>query len=295
MDDFYSLFTFAHRAAVFAWRGRDLQLLEDGLTAVSMLELARVDWRDALGPPFVIYAIFHQLELDPTTAFENAASLAEAPVSELLLSFGNRPAEHKTLEAAGYARVDTPRGPGLIRRSVSPYNPTVPLDQLILQLCQLLRDNEYSASAEIATDLSDVWLSKVDDRTLAASLRNVVAVATAHATSLPAVCRYYASQGIMAFLVETADLGTAQKLFELACQKERMPNDFVLLPVQSGRLFCLFVARNFVVGGKSIETNETILRFRPSIESVLQACPTHGDAMGFVEQLRRLSEKLFGR
>lgn len=271
MDDFYTLFTFARRAAVFAWRAGDLELLNDGLTAISMLELARVDWRDALGPPFVIYAICHQLELDPTNAFENAASLAEPRVAELLLSFGTRPAEHQTLGAAGYAKVDTPRGPGLISKSISPYNPTLPLDHVALQLAQLLRDNGYTAHAEIATELPDVWLSKVDDRSLSEALRRVVAGASVHATPFPTACPDYASQGIMVFLVESTDLESAQTLGVLANQKQRMPNDFVLLPVQSGRLFCLFVARNYMVGGRSTETQETMNRFIPSVERILQA------------------------
>jgi hypothetical protein len=274
MENFYTLFTFACRAAVFAWRADNPRQLEDGLAAVAMVEIARVDWRDALGPPFVIYAIFQQLGLNATQPFAAAAALAEPRLAEMLLSFQDRPEEHKTLQAAGYSRVDTVHGPGLIRSSGSLYAPILPLDQIVLQLAQLLRDHGYSAYAEIATELPDYWLSKVDDGALKAALSTVVGGASVHARPSPAASSDYASQGIMVFLVESSNPGGAEGLMALARQKQSLPNDFILLPSQCGRLFCLFVARNFVAGSKALETQKSMSRFLPSITRILEANAT---------------------
>jgi hypothetical protein len=74
MDDFYTLRIFANRCAVLGWRSRDTDILADGLTAIAMIEIARIDWRDAIGPSFIIFAVFHQLGVDPIDFFINAAN-----------------------------------------------------------------------------------------------------------------------------------------------------------------------------------------------------------------------------
>jgi hypothetical protein len=50
MDEFYKLIEFARRAAVFALRNKDVQLLQDGLTAVTMIEAKRTDFTASLAP-----------------------------------------------------------------------------------------------------------------------------------------------------------------------------------------------------------------------------------------------------
>src|SRR6516162_8344592 len=43
MEDFYTLFTFARRSAVFALRDNQSSHIIDGLTAIAVIELKRVD------------------------------------------------------------------------------------------------------------------------------------------------------------------------------------------------------------------------------------------------------------
>ena len=46
MDEFYTLLTFARRAAVFAIREKNRDWLIKGMTAIAMIEQDRVDYRD---------------------------------------------------------------------------------------------------------------------------------------------------------------------------------------------------------------------------------------------------------
>ena len=41
MDEFYKLLKFAQRLAVFALRNKDAELVQDGLTALAMIEAKR--------------------------------------------------------------------------------------------------------------------------------------------------------------------------------------------------------------------------------------------------------------
>ncbi len=273
LNDFYTLLTFAQRSAVFALRTRDPRWLVDGLTAIAIVEIARIDYRDAPGPAGLIYAIFHRIGVAAYPAFEQAAALAEPDIAELLQSFRDRPPNHRTLKACCFEAVDSPGGPGLIQRSGCLYKPTMRLDKLILQIAEVLRNDQYSPSVEIGTTLPDVWLSKIDDRALASALSSVVAGATAHGTLRPEVSPEHLNLGIIAFAVETANEAAAATLLRIARLKQTQNNDFKMLAAQDRRLFCLLIARNWMVGGEDFETAESIMRFQPGLEKLLQDCP----------------------
>src|SRR6185312_3596216 len=101
MDDFYTLLTFSRRAAVLGLRRRDPDWLFDGLTACAMIEIARIDWRDAPGPAGLIWAMFDLIGVDAVPSFMAAAALAAPEIAELLTSFPNRRPAHRALKDWG--------------------------------------------------------------------------------------------------------------------------------------------------------------------------------------------------
>ncbi len=274
MDDFYTLLTFSRRAAVLGLRRRDPNWLVDGLTACAMIEIARIDWRDASGPAGLIWAIFDLIGVDAVASFMAAAALAEPEIAELLSSFRNRPPAHRALKAWCYELVDSSGGPGLLPRSGSLYNPTVPLERVALQIAELLREDQYSADVELATALPNIWLSRIDDRALAAALNSVVAGATVHGKLRPTAQANHEYVGIMAFLVETRTSSAAEALIRIARLKQREKNDFVLVAAWHRRLFCVLIGRNFMHGGQPFETSDSMKRFVPGMERTLQEFPT---------------------
>ena len=46
MDEFYTLLAFSRRMALFALRERSVGRLRDGLNAIALIDLARIDYRD---------------------------------------------------------------------------------------------------------------------------------------------------------------------------------------------------------------------------------------------------------
>lgn len=293
MDDFYTLVAFARKAADLGLREKNAIWLADGLMALAMIELARIDWRDAIIRALLLLAAFEEIGADSTEPLRAAIRAAEPEMSELLRIQGERPAESRSFEAAGSRLVQTPSGPELLGWSGQPYAPTTPLDAVALALRALFRSRGYVAGAELATDLPDVWLKMTNDRDLMGALASVVAGATVSACS-PRLSRETASQMMTIFVVETAQQHAAQTLQRLAIEKQAMNNDFALAAAQCGRLFGLLVARSFVAGVESSESNASLARFLPEIEAILRACPqpevqqsSSGLVRGFWDFVRR--------
>lgn len=294
MDDFYTLWAFSRRAAVFGLRRRDVDWLIDGLTASAMIEIARIDWRDAPGPPGLIWAMFDLIGVDAVPSFMAAAALAAPEIAELLSSFPDRPPAHKALKAWGYELVHSAGGPGLLRRSTSSYAPTMPIAEVAIQIAGHLRNDQYSADVDLATKLPDIWLSKIDDRALATALKSVVAGASIHGRLRPTARADHQSLGIMAFLVETSTSSAAETLHRIARLKQQKKHDFVLVAASHGRLFCVLIARNFMHGGPSFETSDSMQRFVPGLEQILQECPA-SSVLPPLDQLFGRVRRFFGR
>jgi hypothetical protein len=74
----------------------------------------------------------------------------------------------------------------------------------------------------------------------------------------------------MMFLAELNDEMAAEALFRLSREKQMRPNDFSMAAAKEGRLFCLAVARSFVVGTAPFETQTSLQRFSTRMAEVLK-------------------------
>jgi hypothetical protein len=85
-----------------------------------------------------------------------------------------------------------------------------------------------------------------------------------------------ASQQFTIFLVEVAKESAARTLLDLSATKKTTGNrmlgiaaDYYMLGLAEGRLFCLVVARSVVLGGKSFEASDSLVRFSKVIAGIL--------------------------
>src|SRR6516225_6163567 len=115
MDDFYTLFTFARRSAVFALRDNQSSHIIDGLTAIAVIELKRADFRDALVPLALLYNAAIRIGDNPDTLIRSAVALAESNMSALMEEFINRSPNDKDLRQWGHLVMETENGPGLVK------------------------------------------------------------------------------------------------------------------------------------------------------------------------------------
>jgi hypothetical protein len=277
MREFGTLLAFSSRAAVFGIRERNAGWLVDGLTALSMIELDRVDFRDVLTSVSLLHHSAVRIGQDATQLLRAAAVLSDPKTAELINGFISRPPEYKVLrDKWGYDEVETKDGIGFIGWGFSDYNPTYDLKKIALDLAALIAADKYQPYAQVATKLPDVWLKTKDSSSLDKSLQAVRGGATISGHLRPNEHPEPENQQFAIFLVEVAEESAAQTLLDLSTKKKTTGNrmlglaaDYYMLGLAEGKLFCLIVARSVVLGKKSFETSDSLARFSTGIAGIL--------------------------
>lgn len=263
MDDLYTLLTFAQRMAVFGLRERRPERVRDGLSAVALIDVARVDYRDALMTLSILNHASTRLGTG-ATLFKEAAALADPALAAVIQRSARQSADLKA--DAGFAEVETKYGIGLIRWGLEPYEPSRDLAGLGVEMSELIEADRYrQTSIEIATTLPDVWFEAPNDFRLKDVLSRVRAGATVAAVL--AVPHEDDNQDLWAFIVEVPENRDAETL-RLIAEKTRERGSPVA-GIARDRLFCLLVGRSSKRGVPSIETPASLARFAPKIEALL--------------------------
>jgi hypothetical protein len=270
MGEFYTLLLFGKRAAAFAIRERTATWVTDGLTAVAMIEVERVDFRDIYVTVSLLHHAAGRVGADPNHLLLDAARRSEPGVASLIEEFVRRTPEQKQLQAHwGYDEVETAVGVGFIGWGFRPYHPTYDLKHLVIEVADFLATDTYQPTfVVVATELPRVWLAGVDDVALARVLASVRAGAQVSADLRPEAHPKAHTQSFHVFLVETADEAGAGMLLELSTRKT--PTRYGMLRLAEGRLFCLVIGRSYVGGVESFETTASLARFSPGLQRMLR-------------------------
>jgi hypothetical protein len=270
MKEFYTLLEFASRAAVFAIRERSRAWVIDGLTAITMIEAERVDWRDILCALGLLHHAATRVGLDGDRHFARLAPLAEPGTAALLDDFRTRPPGDKKLVEWGYEEIKTDEGIGLVQCGYRGGE----LDQAVIaiadEIAAHLRTDRYRPSSiDVDEDLPEVWL---ESRNNVTALRDSFAAVRTSVTIDAELRRTRGvptgSQHFVVYLLEMKTKKAAQQLLEIARKKK--PDFFCKVELAEGRLFCLIVARSWWSGVKSYETPESLARFAQPIGDILR-------------------------
>jgi len=273
LEEFETLLNFSQRAAVFAMRDHKVDWAKDGLTAIAMIEAERTDFRDILMSLSVLYHAARRVGANPDQLFKEASKLSEPNVKELLTGFVSRPAHEKDIRVSwGFDEVETAGGVGFIRRGYDKYHPTFDLKKMVLELGEVVAKDKYHPSVEIASNLPATWLKSPENPALDSVLQKVRAGASVFGRLRPSESASAQSQVLMVFLVEMEDASAAQEL--LAMSKRKRPNDYSMLGMAQGKLFCLLIGRSFQQGVPSFETPQSMQRFAAPVTEVLRKFST---------------------
>lgn len=269
LDEFYSLMTFSKRAAVFALRTKNPETVVDGLTVVAMIEQERVDFRDILICLALLYHTAVRIGEDADDLFRRSAKLAQSEVAEMLNGFVTQTSDYRDLRSSwGFDEVETQHGLGFVGWGFEPYDPTIDLKRVAVELSELIATDKYHPdSIEVATELPDVWLTGGDDAILKRILGDIRGGASISASALPGEVPNHDSQQFTVFLVEAADESDAADLLRLSTMTNSVHHSN--LATACGRLFCLIVARSFVEGVAGYETQGSLNRFRDAVSETL--------------------------
>ncbi len=270
MDEFYMLLSFSKRCSVFARREKDNAIAVDGLRAICMIDVQRIDFRDGLINLGLLHHAISANGSDANSVFQAVADLAEPEMAEMIVAFTKRRYEDQQLEAWGYGEYESKDGIGFVGRDYEPYAPDYDLIQIAIQIRQFFEQDKYTAGrVEYATTLPPVWLSSDDDVALDTAINSITGGATIGAGLRPEEHPSHEYQQFTAFLVEVSDEQQGATLLELSRSSRRTRHS--MIGVLAGRLFCLLVARSFVQGTDSFETDESIQRFESGLQAILNS------------------------
>lgn len=268
-EEFYTLLAFAHRAAVFAIREQRAAWAVDGLTAVTMIEAERVDWRDILVALGLLHHAATRAGLAADRVFVDLSTLAEPGTAELMQGFRERPRGDKNLASWGFEEVETDAGIGLIQGGFGRCKPTYDLIAIAVEMADCFTADRYRPSSIDCGDIMQrVWLASRDDRALNRALDAIRAGISIEAELRRTKGVKASSQHFLAYLMEMKTEAAAQQLLEIARKKK--PTGFSKVELAAGRLFCLIVARSWWEGVKAYETHQSLARFSEPIGDILR-------------------------
>jgi hypothetical protein len=269
MEEFYTLLAFAQRAAVFAVRQRSADWVRAGLTAVTMIEAERVDWRDILVALGLLYHAATRVQLDADQVFRDVSTLAERGTAKLVSGFSKRSRTDKQLRAWGFEEIETDEGIGLIQGGFGGRKPTYNLVAIAREIADHFATDRYRPSSiEFGAMMPRVWLESSDNKALEKALRAFRTGATIEAELRRTRGVKTGSQHFVAFLEEMKTEAAAQQLLEIARKKKA--TTFCKVELAAGRLFCLIVARSWWQRVQSYETQESLARFARPIGDILR-------------------------
>jgi hypothetical protein len=270
MDEFYKLLTFSHRSAVFALREQSPAILEDGFTALAMMERDRVDFRDILVAMSLVYHVAGRLGTDADAATAKTAELATPDVATLLIDFSKRDAASKDLQKSfGYVEVGAGPSIGFAQWYFKPYRPTLDLLAMARDLAACIDQDDYCAESVIlGSEDPTVWLRSSGSGDLAEPpLKAATGAATIIAHLKPEKSANSSAQRFAIYLAELPDASSATRLSELS--RTKFPLGDCVVAVAEDRLFCLMVARSYVVGVAPYEKGDSLERFRDRVTAIL--------------------------
>jgi hypothetical protein len=266
MDDFYTVLNYARRAVVRALRSNDGEVARRGVVALAVIDQNRIDWRDLAWQAGLLSYAIHRISGNVTEAFETAASLADGETATFLSSLAHRPVD--SLGEWRFTEIQTAAGIGLIEDEGEPYRPRSDLVGLAETIRACMEGGTWQLSEPaIGSDLPTVWLSAGTPADLEPAVQSIMGCVTLRGTLASQKSPGARAQHMLVFLAETEDPHAARVI--AAAAGPGTGSSFAALGVAARTLCAVVIARSFVQGTASFETQASLERFRPVLVDAL--------------------------
>jgi hypothetical protein len=265
LDGLYAPMLFASRSAVFALRQRDMQRCIDGLRAVAMIDLARIDARDIGNPLAMLDQAAFRLEAKRDALFGEAEQLASPDVSKAIRNYRRANSPRSSL----WQFVETPAGAGFVFRQSGNYRPKADLLAIAMAISVRLKTGRHvPGDPTIGSDLPAVWFAPEERRRWKVDVEDAGAGVSFHARLRPGADTDPSDQLLMVFL---AELPTAERAAALASAARGPMNDGgAALAISEGNLLLLVVGESIRQGVRSFETPASVRDLIESLRPLLK-------------------------
>jgi hypothetical protein len=277
-DDSYALQLFAERSAIFGLRTGNAELVRRGLVGVAAVDPDVIDFRDAGTPLPRLFYCLTQCGDDARSAFERTEQLATGRMASVLQANRQRLAGYSSMDDLSkhelVREVMTKLGPGFVRPSIAPYEPSCDLTEASLRVAEVLREDlRYQFDVvTTATDLPTYWLWGRDNdeaNRMRRSIKGVCAVESRlrpehdeNPSRSPLV-----AQWLNVYIVETKHSSVSQSLALAAGRLQH--NRAAMFAVTAGRLAAVVLALVSSETTRLAESTVQLGRFREPLSKLL--------------------------
>ena len=267
MDDFYTLLTFARRCALSSLRTGEAYKIEMALTALAMIDLARVDWRDLLVASRLVRYAGQRLDAPPKDIVTRTAQMAEPKTAESLLVDGT--ARINLSESCGYKEIVTSEGVALYQTGYKRFAPKANLAETAFAVAVALEDNDYEISdIEVASDIPMIWLDNHERSPIAKMVGNMSGCARIHGSPRSDTHPLSSGQFLLVFVAEASSEEDATEIAVVA-QNSSNPES-TQLGIASGKLCVVIIQGSCMTETLPMEDALSLERLRIVLERLLR-------------------------
>lgn len=272
MAGLYELIHFANRCALLALREQNKDRCKDGLRALAMLDLARIDPRDPYWPLAMLDHAALKLNADREGLIRDAERIASLTVGQMLKGFREKDEKHRSLKYWGFAEVITDHGLAIVHTDDKKYQPLHNLLQVVLDISELLNADRYIAQdPEIATDIAPSWFKAQEKKRIDSILSCSAGTVRFHATMRADFHPLDNGQRLICWISEFPEPAGTLWLAKHAMGKFRKGG--AAMAMAEGNLLCLIVGHSFFVEPPSVETTQSLNDLLESFRPVLAKAP----------------------
>jgi hypothetical protein len=237
-----------------------------GLQALALIDLERIDWRDAAVAAGLGAYAGQRTGAPVTDLVGEVSGRSEPAMAEVLIRHASRPNEG--LAVGGYREIRTSHGVGLAQDYGHKYLPSIDLVLTAETIVALIEADDYRVqNITTGSDLPAVWLPAAGPTTTLA-LKNIRGCLSVSACPRDDP-RGMPDQMFCVWIADTANPDDAYAIASAAVPK--VGSEVAILGVASDSLCAVMVARSVVQGVPPIETVQSLERFRAPLQEGLAA------------------------
>lgn len=263
-DDLYTLIHFVKRASILALNQDPLEWCRAGLVALSMIDEARVDWRDVKWSAGLLE---HTLVTVPGVTNSLLKDIGRIPSSTV--AFISQLPKMSHLREWGYAEIKRGNSVGLVQTSYSNYNPTLDVTGIAIQISEQLTKGRYIGQVEIATEIPVIWFDRKQQRNVRQRLTDCLGAASINGTLRKAYGESF-NQMFVVWVIEMPSSNDCEYLVDAVGSGNPLSGRYAV-GVSEGKLFALFVAGSIQEGFEPFESLMTLQELAEQMRSLLKA------------------------
>ncbi|PWU04579.1 MAG: hypothetical protein C5B51_16460 [Terriglobia bacterium] len=233
---------------------------------------SRVDYRDPLITLSLVCHSADRTAVDAHGLLDEVGGLAMPKTAELMSGFLARSPEQRNIRSHwGYDEVSTDAGLGFIGWGFEPYQPSYDLKALAVESRSILAADRYRAdSVRVATEIAEAWFApETPDQQ--ERLRNVLQCVKGAATiSGKLRPEHHPRNDVQQFTIFLAECSNENDSAFLESLGTGNSPRHAVIGANEGPSFALAVARSFMAGVESYETQEMIERFKLPLVQLLR-------------------------